>query len=102
MSDETVVLILRKLDELQAEVHQLRAGAAVVLPEDAVKAQEARAVAAARGYHTVDSLASVLGIHPRTISSRCKARVIRTLRVCANGYRIPLSEESRLTGANGF
>jgi hypothetical protein len=97
MSVELAV-VLDELRTIKRELSQLRAGASVQLPEDAKKAVEAREIARARGYHTVDTFAACTGLHSRTVSDHCRARVIRTMPTGTKSYHIPLSEEGRYNG----
>lgn len=92
MSDATTAAILDELRALRADIAENLG----TLPDDAKEALAARKTAQARGYHTVATLAACIGVHPHTVSDRCRIGSIRTLDTPGKGYRIPLSEEQRI------
>jgi len=83
--------ILRKLEAIE----RLLSVGPTTVPEDAAKAHAARTAGHLRGWFKVEEFAAITGMHSRTVSSKCAARVIHTLRGGAARHRIPLSEETR-------
>jgi hypothetical protein len=85
--------ILSRLDEIKTLL-QSSLGLKVEVPADAARAHEAQVAARLRGWFTVKEFASSIGMHPRTVNTRCRRRIIRTLRDTGR-HRIPVSEWTR-------
>lgn len=99
MTMDTGAAMLTELREIHKTMQALFASSGTVqLPADAKAAAEARATAIARGYHTIETFAAATGMHPREVSRKCKARVIRVLPSGTKRYHIPLTEERRING----
>ena len=94
LSPEEKQAMLRKLDAIE-RLLTASMGLPATVPEDAARAHAARTAGHLRGWFTVEEFAAMTGMHPRTVSSKCAARVIHTLRGGAARHRIPLSEENR-------